>query len=328
MKAVKLGVLGVSGHFIKRTVLPLKKSSKVELFAIASRDENKAASTAKKFDIPKSYGSYESLLNDPEVEMVYIPLPNHLHAKWIKASADAGKHILCEKPIAMSAGEAEDAIAYASSKGVLVMEAFMYRFQPQWIRAREIAQVGEIGSLVSIETFFSYHNPDPSNIRNIAEYGGGALMDIGCYAVSVPRFIFGAEPVRAISLIAYDDVFKTDKHVSAILDFNGRRASFTVSTQAFPYQKVFIHGSSGDMVVQTPFNTFTDVPAVLTVTNSIGKRDIHFEPYDQYGLQFNAFAEAIRNGGPAPTPPDDAIKNMRVIDAIFRSAKTGQWEKI
>lgn len=328
MKPVKLGVLGVSGHFIKRTVLPLKKSSKVDLFAIASRDKTKAISTAKRFDITKSYDSYESLLNDREVEMVYIPLPNHLHAEWIRKCADAGKHILCEKPIAMSAPEAEEAVSYASSKGVLIMEAFMYRFQPQWIRAKEIAEVGEIGSLISIETFFSYHNPDPSNIRNIAEYGGGALMDIGCYAVSASRFIFGGEPQRAISLITNDQVFKTDKHTSAILDFGGRSASFTVSTQTFPYQKVFIHGSSGDIVVQTPFNTFVDVPAVLTVTNSIGARDIHFEPYDQYGLQFDAFADAVRSGGPTPTLPEDAIQNMKAIDALFRSAQSGNWEKI
>lgn len=328
MKPVKLGILGVSGHFIKRTVLPLKKSSKVEIFAIASRDGDKATTAAQRFHIAKSYGSYEALLEDQEVEVVYIPLPNHLHAEWIRKSADAGKHILCEKPLTMNAGEAGEAVRYAAEKGVLLMEAFMYRFQPQWIRAKEICDVGEIGSIVAVDTFFSYNNPDPKNIRNIAQYGGGALMDIGCYAISAPRFIFGYEPLRAISLVTQDELFATDKHTSAILDFGGPRASFTVSTQTFPYQKVHIHGTAGNIIVQVPFNTYVDVPAVITVTNSIGTRDIHFDPADQYGLQFDAFADAVRAGAPAPTPPDDAINNMKAIDAVFRSAESGYWEKI
>ena len=328
MNPVKLGVIGVSGHFIKRTMLPLKKSQKTTLYAIASRNEEKARTIAEKYDIAKWYASYEDLLRDPEVEMVYIPLPNHLHAEWVKKCADAGKAILCEKPFAMNAAETAEAINYATSKGVMVMEAFMYRFQPQWLRARELCATGEIGSITDIHTFFSYNNPDPDNIRNIAEYGGGALMDIGCYAISVPRFILGREPLKVVSSITTDPTFKTDKLTSAILDFGDVRALFTVGTKTFPYQQVVIHGTAGDITIHVPFNTFVDVPATMTVRNSVGARDIQFESSDQYGLQFDAFAEAYRNNDPAPIAPDDAINNMKVIDAVFQSAKSGSWVEI
>jgi predicted dehydrogenase len=328
MEKVKLGVLGVSGHFIKRTLLPLKQSSKVELFAVASRDSDRAADAAEKYGIIRHFGNYDDLLNDPDIEMVFIPLPNHLHAEWIKKAADAGKHILCEKPIAMNAVEAADAVNYAAEKGVMLMEAFMYRFQPQWIRAKELCDVGEIGSIVSIQTIFSYNNPDPNNIRNIADFGGGALMDIGCYGISVPRFLLGREPSRAISLIEKDKQFNTDKHTSVLLDFGASQASLTVSTQTYPFQKVFIHGSAGNITIQIPFNTFVDVPAVITVQTGVGERNINFPPADQYGLQFDAFADSIRNNSPVPIPPEDAINNMKVIDAVFRSAVTGLWENI
>jgi predicted dehydrogenase len=328
MEKVKLGVLGVSGHFIKRTLLPLKQSSKVDLVAISSRNQGKAEVMARKYGIRRHYGSYDALLNDPDIEMVFIPLPNHLHVEWIKKSADAGKHILCEKPIAMNATEAIDAVKYAADKGVLLMEAFMYRFQPQWIRAKEICDLGEIGSIVSIQTIFSYNNPDPNNIRNIAEFGGGALMDIGCYGISVPRYIFGREPLRVMSLIERDNGFKTDKHTSAVLDFGGAQATFTVSTQTHPFQKVFIHGSAGNIIIQIPFNTFVDVPAIITVQTGVGERNIEFLPSDQYGLQFDAFAESIRSNIPVPIPPEDAVNNMKVIDAVVRSAESGTWENL
>jgi predicted dehydrogenase len=328
MEKVKLGVLGVSSHFLKRTLLPLKQSKNVDLYAVASRDAEKSKEAAEKFGIPKNYGSYEDLLKDPDVEVVFIPLPNHLHLEWIKKCADAGKHILCEKPLTMNALEAEEAVNYAASKGVILMEAFMYRFQPQWIRAKEICDVGEIGSIVSIQTIFSYNNPDPNNIRNIAEYGGGALMDIGCYAISVPRFILGIEPLRVISLIEKDKKFQTDKHTSALIDFGKTQVVFTVSTQTYPYQKVFIHGSAGNITIQIPFNTFVDVPAVITVQSSVGERNIYFDPADQYGLQFEAFAEALRKNNPAPISPGDAVNNMKVIDAVFKSAESGDWENV
>ena len=328
MKPLNLGVLSVSGHFIKRVLLPLRDIDNVNIYAIASRDLDKAEKAAYEYAIPNVYGSYQDLLNDPEVDFVYIPLPNHLHLEWIKKSADAGKHILCEKPIAMNAKEASEAIAYAQSKGVKIMEAFMYRFHPQWIRAKELVQVGEIGGITAIQTFFSYNNPDPENIRNILEYGGGGIMDIGCYAISIPRYFLDREPVKVVSTVVYDSEFNTDKLTSAILDFGKAQATFTVATKTYPYQKVIIHGSSGNITVHIPFNTFPDVPASITVDTKIGIRNIEFPPTDHYGLQFQAFAEAVINDLPVPTDPEDAVSNMRVIDAVFRSAKNGAWENI
>lgn len=328
MNNVKFGVLSVSGHFIKRVLIPVKQLSNVQLHGIASRDVDRAKETAMKYDIPHTYQSYDDLLQDDEIDAVYIPLPNHLHLEWIKKSADAGKHILCEKPIAMNASEAKEAIDYAESKGVKIMEAFMYRFHPQWRHAKVLTDVGEIGKISSIHTFFSYNNPDPKNIRNILEYGGGGVMDIGCYAISVPRFFLGKEPTRVVSTIERDETFRTDKLTSAILDFGGVYASFTVATKTYPYQKVEIHGSSGTIIVQIPFNTFPDVPAVITVETKIGVRNIEFGPSDHYGIQFRKFAQSILENKPVPTSPLDAINNMKVVDAIFRSSESHSWETI
>lgn len=327
MKSVKFGILGVSGHYNKRLALPLQNADLVSIVAIASRDKEKAENFAKKWNIPIHYGSYEDLLSNPTIDAVYIPLPNHLHAEWVKKAADAGKHILCEKPFALNVKETTVAIAYAESKGVKVMEAFMYRFQPQWQRAKELIKIDEIGKVVDIHTYFSYNNTDLTNFRNKETFGGGALYDIGCYAISVARYLLDAEPKRVISLINRDET-NTDTVTSAILDFGTTRSTFTVSTRCFPFQRVEIIGTAGIITVNLPFNTFTDVPARLTVLNGLGTREIIFEPYDQFQLEFTAFAKAIINNSPVPTPPSDAINNMKVIDAIFRSEKTTNWEKI
>ncbi|HDJ33927.1 MAG TPA: Gfo/Idh/MocA family oxidoreductase [Bacteroidetes bacterium] len=325
MEKIKLGCLGVSGHLIKRIVVPLKHLEQVSFMAIASRSRKKAAAFAAGWGIPRAYGSYEDLLNDREIDAVYISLPNHLHAEWIRKAADAGKHILCEKPLAMHAAEAEEAAAYAEKKGVKLMEGFMYRFQPMWLRARELVNIREIGNVRAVHTHFSYHNPDPGNIRNKPEYGGGALMDIGCYAISVPRFILGKEPVRLVAHVERHPEFGTDMHTSAIMDFGDSRATFTVSTLMQPRQEVQIIGESGEITVHQPFNTWTDVPARLTVKNSLGIRELTFGPYDQYGLMFEAFAEAVLNDLPVPTPVSDAINNMKVIDAVRASEESGGW---
>ena len=325
MKKVRLGILGVSGHFIKRVLLPLNSVSNIELSGIASRNADKVKKAAKKYNIPQAFESYEELLADDSIDLVYIPLPNHLHAEWIKKTADAGKHILCEKPLAMNAKEAEDSIKYAESKGVKIMEAFMYRFHPQWKHAKNLTSIGEIGKITSIHTFFSYNNPDPKNIRNILEYGGGGLMDIGCYAISVPRFFTESEPSRVVSTIRRDPDFKTDMLTSAILDFDQVQATFTVGTKTYPYQKVEIFGTSGNIIVQIPFNTFPDVPAVISVDTKIGVRHIEFGPADHYGIQFEKMAQAIVDNKPVPTSPIDAVNNMKVIDAVFKSAEEGRW---
>jgi len=328
MKPVVWGVLSDSTHYRLRVHANLRTSPIVELRAIASRSQEKAAAAAREFGMPKAYGSYEQLLADREIEAVYIPLPNAMHAEWVKKAAAAGKHILCEKPFAMDAPEAEKAIRYAEGKGVLVMEAFMYRFHPQWKRAREILATGEIGQVHSIHTLFTYMLKDPTNIRNILGAGGGAIPDIGCYAVSSARFLLGKEPERAISLVHRDPVLKTDILSSGILDFGTVRSVFTVATQTHPSQRVDVIGSGGELTIHLPFNAYPDVPLQVTVSTDIGTRNIFAPVSDQYVEMFEAFSRAVRGGGPVPTPPQDAIANMKVLDALFRSEKSGTWEKV
>ncbi len=328
MKKLKMGVLGVSAHFISRVLPPVKKSSLVEIYAIASRSPEKARRASAKYGIPVYYASYEELLGDDSIDMVFIPLPNHLHAEWIKKAADAGKHIVCEKPIAMDAKEAKSAAEYALSKKVKLMEAFMYRFHPQWIRAKAMAFDGSIGKIQTVHTFFGYYNKEASNIRNIKEFGGGAILDIGCYAASSSRFLFNAEPLRVLALNSFDSEFKTDYISSGILDFGGTRTVFTVSTQTYPWQKVEIHGSAGVLVIDIPFNPIPDLPMKLTLIKKTVTRIMETKPIDHYKLQFEAFARAVIEDSEVPIPISDAIGNMKVIDALFESGRNGGWVKI
>jgi predicted dehydrogenase len=327
MEAVRWGVLGVANIFMKRVLPPLLKSDSVDLVAIASRSPERARRAAEAFGIARSYGTYEDLLADPDIEAVYIPLPNHLHAEWIRKAADAGKHILCEKPLALNAEETAACVEYAAERGVRLMEAFMYRFHPQWQRAQELVRIGEIGAILAVHTSFGYNLKDPENIRNKLDMGGGALMDIGCYAVSVPRFIFGREPDRVIGLFIRDPSFKTDILSSAILDFGGARSVFTVATQVFQTQRVDIFGTSGSIHIGIPFNMYADVPPLLTVITEIGERRPILPAADQYGLEFEAFSRALRQELPVPTPAEDAVANQKVLDALFRSESSGVWEK-
>jgi predicted dehydrogenase len=328
MKPVVWGVLSVSTHYKLRVHTNVSKSPLLEMRAIASRSSEKAALAARDLGLPKAYGSYEELLSDREIEAVYIPLPNHMHTQWVKKAADAGKHILCEKPFGMNAEETADAVRYAARKGVILMEAFMYRFHPQWTRAREVIRSGELGQVNAVQTLFSYNNLDATNIRNILEVGGGAIPDIGCYAVSSARFLVGREPLRVVSIVHRDPRFKTDVLTSALLDFGTTRAAFTISTQSHPYQRVDVLGSGGEMTIHLPFNAYPDVPLQVTVVTGLGPRNIYTPAVDQYVEMFNAFSKAVREGGAAPTPPQDAIDNMKVLDALFRSEKSGSWEKV
>lgn len=328
MKPVKWGVLGVSGHYRMRLQIPLRDSPLIEVAGIASRSLERAKAAAAEFGIPKAYGSYEELLADRDIEAVYIPLPNHLHAEWVKKAADAGKHILCEKPFALNAAQAADAVAHARKKGVLIMEAFMYKFHPQWLRVRDLVRVGEIGSIAAMQTFFAFNNKDPNNIRNIQAVGGGALYDLGCYTVSSARFIFGREPGRALSLVQRDPNFHTDCLSSALLDFGGARAAFTVGTQCQPFQRVEIVGTSGMITIQLPFNMFPDAPARVEIVTGARTRELALGPCDQYSRLFEAFARAVRGEAPLPVEAEDAVSNLKALDALFRSEKSGEWEPI
>lgn len=329
MNTLKMGVLGCSGHYFKRIAVPLHESLLVEPYAIASRDAEKAAAAGKKWGFSVAYASYEELLADPEVDFVYNPLPNHLHLEWIKKAADAGKPILCEKPLALNAQEALEAARYCRDKKVPLMEAFMYRFHPQWQRAKALAEAGEIGNLMVTHCVFGYNNKDPDNIRNIKAYGGGALLDIGCYAVSSARFLMGCEPEQVFCMIQEDPLFQTDTLVSGILDFgSGRRSTFTVGTQLFSIQRVDVYGSGGSMSIEVPFNMFGDIPGRLHIATDVAKRVVKTDIADQYLLEFDAFAQSLVDSVPLPVSIEDALSNMAVLDALRQSAQENNWVSV
>ena len=328
MKKVKLGVLGVSTHYGLRMHIPVTRSESVEPWALGSRSLSRAERAAKKWKFPRAYGSYQEVLDNPEVEAVYIPLPNDMHAEWIRRCADAGKAVLCEKPITLSKKEAAEALGYTEKKNILAMEAFMYRFHPQWIRIKELIDVGEIGRVRTIHTIFGFDLEGQQNYRNQMERGGGALYDIGCYAISSSRFLLSKEPGRVISLISRDEIGGTDITSSAMLDFGDVRTLFTVSTRMAVRQKVSVYGSNGSLTLILPFNPFPDVPIKFIIKNKIGTRRVFTKPADQYGLMLDAFARALREGRGAPIPPTDAIANMAAIDAVFRSENSGSWERV
>ena len=320
---VRWGVVGCADIAVRKVVPALRASTHGEVLAIASRDERRAATTADGLGIPRAYGSYDALLADADVEAVYIPLPNHLHREWTIRAAAAGKHVLCEKPLALTAAEAREMVDACAAAGVLLMEAFMYRLHPMWRRVRDLVDGGAVGDLLTIQAFFSYRNVDPADIRNIAEYGGGALMDIGCYPINVARWMFDGEPDSVVATVRRDPDFGTDVLTSAVLDFAGRQAAFTCSTQIEDDQRVDLVGTAGRLVVEIPFNIPPDRPTrILRVAGGDPPVAPHVDVIevpaaDPYGVQGDAFAAAIRDGGPVPIPPADAIGNMTVIERIL-----------
>ncbi len=324
---VRWGILSTAKIGVQKVIPALQKGENISVVAIASRNISKANSVADQLKIKKRYGSYEALLKDPEIDAIYIPLPNHLHVPWTIKAMEAGKHVLCEKPIGMNAGEAklllETTRKYPDLK---VMEAFMYRFHPQWQKARELVNSGAIGIVKTVYSFFSYYNVAPENIRNQADIGGGALMDIGCYCTSFPRFIFGEEPQMIVSDMDFDPVMKTDRMTSAILKFpNGKTSTFTCSTQLMPFQRAIIYGDRGKIEIEIPVNAPPE-ETVKVILETKEKKDIFsFEPTDQYTLQGEAFSKAILLNTEVPTPLSDALNNMKVIDAIVESSKKRQW---
>ena len=311
----------------------MQKATNLEISAIASRDLAKARTAAATCRIARAYGSYEELISDPEIDAIYNPLPNHLHVPWSVKAADAGKHVLCEKPIALTAQETDALIAARNRNKVKVAEAFMVRVHPQWLRAREMVRAGEIGTIQSITSTFSYSNSDPSNIRNMREIGGGALMDIGCYPITMSRFLFDREPTRVCALIERDPGMKIDRLTSALLDFSPGQALFMVSTQLVPFQRLQVFGTKARIEVEIPYNTPPDRPSRIFVDDGsqlggLSAKAEQFETADQYTLQGEAFSRAILEDGPVPVTLEDAQRNMRVIDAVFRAGESNSWERI
>ena len=333
MEAVKWGVISTAKIGVQKVIPPMQRNALCDVVAIASRDMAKAQAVADELSVPKAYGSYEDLLADPEIEAVYNPLPNHLHVPLSVKAAEAGKHVLCEKPIGLDAAEAAELIAVRDRTGVLIQEAFMVRYHPQWRRAREIVRSGEIGDLRAVQGFFSYHNVDPANIRNQADIGGGGLMDIGCYPIVGSRFLFGAEPKRVVGLIERDPEMKTDRLTSGILEFEAGQASFTCSTQLVPYQRMQIFGTKGRIEIVIPFNAPPDSPCRIylddgSALGGAAAVERTFPVVDQYGLQGESFSRSIRTGEALEFPLEDAVRNMKVIDGIVRSAAEAGWVEL
>ena len=329
---VRWGVLGVANIAIKKVIPGMQKGTRSEIAAIASRDGARARAAAGELQIPRAYGSYEELLADPEIDAIYNPLPNHLHVPWSVKAAEAGKHILCEKPIALNAAEALQLIAVRDRTQVKIGEAFMVRTHPQWLRAREIVRSGQIGQLASIISVFSYFNRDAENIRNISALGGGALMDIGCYPITMSRFFFEREPARVIGLIERDPDMGIDRLSSALLDFAPGQAIFTCSTQLVPFQRMQVFGTKSRVELEIPYNIPPDQPSRIFIDDGsqLAGQSAHVEEFpvaDQYTLQGDAFSHAIQENKEVPVSLENALANMRVIDALFRSAGSGRWEQ-
>jgi len=326
MKKVRWGILSTAKIGLDKVIPAMQAGEYSEVNAIASRNKEQADIAAQKLGIKKTHGSYQELLNDPEIDAVYIPLPNHMHVPWTLKALEAGKHVLCEKPIALTADEAKQLLdAQKKYPGLKVMEAFMYRFHPQWLFVKKLVKDGRIGDIKTIQAFFSYYNDDPDNIRNKIETGGGGLMDIGCYCISQSRYILDKEPSRVQGLVNYDEHTGTDRMASAMMDFGTGTSSFTCSTQLAPSQSFTIYGTKGFIDIEIPVNIPPDETTRIWLEINKSKEEILFEPDNQYTLQGDTFSRAILDDTDVPTSLYDAVNNMKVIEAIKESDKTGGW---
>ena len=323
---LRWGILSTANIGTEKVIPGIQGAANSEVVAIGSRDGAAARAVADRLGIERAHGSYEALLADPDVDAVYIPLPNHLHAEWTIAAARAGKHILCEKPLAMTAADAERMAEVCAAEGVQLMEAFMYRLHPSWVAVRELVASGRIGRLTAVQSWFSYFNDDPANIRNIREVGGGALYDVGCYNVNLSRMLFGAEPTHVSATITRDPISGVDTTTSAILEFETGVATFTCSTRSETDQRVHVYGTDGRISIGIPFNIPPDRPTEVFVTAggdppvSPATETLTFPTADPYTVEAERFAAAILAGTPVPVAPADAIANMRVIERIFEAA--------
>lgn len=328
---VRWGVLGAAKIAVEKVIPAMQKGEWSEITAIASRDLAKAEHAARELGIPKAYGSYDELLADPEIEAIYNPLPNHLHLEWTAKAAEAGKHVLCEKPLTLIADEARELLRVRDRTNVKIQEAFMVRTHPQWLGTRDLVRAGRIGNLRSITGFFSYFNRDESNIRNKPEWGGGALMDIGCYPITISRFLFEEEPLRVFGSIEKDPDMGIDRLTSAILDFPSGQSILSCSTQLASYQRMHFTGTAGRIEVEIPFNAPIDRPTRIFFDDGsdvFGSniKTKEFPACNQYTIQGDLFSRAIRENTEQPIALEDAVKNMSVIEAVFRSAQSGRWE--
>jgi predicted dehydrogenase len=326
-KKIKWGVLSTAKIGVEKVIPAMQNGNLSEIIGIASRNIEHATKIAQKLQIPKAYGSYEELLNDTNIDAVYIPLPNNLHIKWAIKALEAGKHVLCEKPIGLNVADAEKLMEVSKKFPKLkIMEAFMYRFHPQWDMVKNLVDNGVLGEIKTIHSFFSYYNIDPNNIRNKIEVGGGALMDIGCYCISFPRYIFNAEPVRVLGIMDRDKKMGIDILSSGILDFsNGVTSTFTCSTQLMPYQRVNILGTKGRIEIHIPVNAPPDKPTQIGLYTKEKEEIIEIDAVNQYTIQGDVFSKVIIEDSEIPITLQDTINNMQVIDAFVKSSTQNKW---
>lgn len=331
MRAIRWGVLGAARIALTKVIPGMRKAARVEVAAIASRDLDKATRAATSLGIPRAYGSYEDLLRDPDIDAIYNPLPNHLHLDWTRKAAETGKHVLCEKPIGLDAGEAAALVAVRDRTGVRIQEAFMVRTHPQWTAAIDLVRGGRIGQVRAVTGAFCFFNDDAANIRNIAAFGGGALLDIGCYLTHTARWIYGCEPEQVSARIERDPRSGVDRLTSIVLDFGSGHAVGTCSTQLAPYQRVQILGTQGRIEIEIPFNAPPDRPTRIFVGDGsdptgAAAEVLTFDTCDQYAVEVERFSDAIRHDTPQVLPLEDSVANMRVLDAIVRAAASGRAE--
>ncbi len=331
-RKVKWGILSTAKIGMEKVIPAMQKCDNLEIVAIASRDKLAAKAAANQLGIAKAYGNYEDLLNDPEVEAIYNPLPNHLHFEWTKLAIEKGKHVLCEKPMVMEKEHIDALVSLRDANKVKVGEAFMVDVHPQWIEAAKRIQNGELGKLRAVQGFFSYFKTDPDNIRNVLEYGGGGMWDIGCYPIHTARFVFGEEPLRVVSLMDRDPDLKIDRIGSVILDFPSGQCTFTVSTQLVPYQRMIFFGEKKKLEIEIPFNAPNDQKCRISIDEGglfqDNKEEFTFDICDQYQLQGEAFSNAILSDSEVPVPLEDAYKNAAVLQAVFESEKVNGWVKV
>jgi predicted dehydrogenase len=323
---LRWGVLSTARIGVHKVIPGFRRSLRTEVVAIASRDAATARATADTLGIPRAHGSYEALLADPDVDAIYIPLPNHLHVEWSIAALRAGKHVLCEKPMALTVADAERLVAESEASGRLLVEAFMYRHHPSWLKARELLATGRIGRLVAVDSWFSYYLPDPSDIRNVKAWGGGGLWDIGCYTVNLSRMLFGEEPDAVSAALVRDPESGVDILASGTLAFRSGLASFTVGTQTEPDQRVHVYGTEGRITIEIPFNIPPELPTRVLVTTGRNAPEAYetevmtIPAADPYACEVDAFAAAVLDDTPSPLPLSDAIGNVRVLTDLFVAA--------
>jgi predicted dehydrogenase len=326
MTTISWGILSTARIGLEKVIPAMQKGRYSVISAIASRKHDKAEKVARKLGIPKAYGSYEELLADDEIHAVYIPLPNHLHVEWTIKSLEAGKHVLCEKPIGINSKEA----VYLQERvknfpQLKVMEAFMYRHHPQWHRVKKLVDEGTLGHLRNVHSMFSYYNDDPTDIRNQVDIGGGGILDIGCYCISVSRFIFNSEPKRVSGTLEYDPRLRVDRLASGVLEFEKGTSTFTCSTQLTNHQRVYVFGTRGRIEIETPFTPSPDQSPKIRLQNGPKLKETVCEACDQYTIQGDLFSRAILNDTSVPTPLEDGVANMKVIDGIIMSSKSNAW---